>query len=237
VALLEIEGVDARYGAFQALFGISLGVDEGATVAVIGANGAGKSTLLGAIAGSVAATTGSIVYDGAELRGMSTHARVEVGISLVPEGRRLFPSLSVDENLDIGGYRRRPGPWTKAKVYEAFPMLAPLAKRSAARLSGGEAQAVAIGRALMNNPRLLLLDEVSLGLAPIVVRQLYSALASIATEGTTMLVVEQDINQALSVSSYAYCFLEGRVSLSGPSNELDRADVTAAYFGLERGAR
>ena len=237
MALLEVSDLSARYGAFQALFGISLAVDEGAVVAVIGANGAGKSTLLGAISGSVATTTGSIVYDGKELRGTSTHARVADGISLVPEGRRLFPSLSVDENLDVGGYRRRPGPWTKAKVYAAFPMLAPLARRSAARLSGGEAQAVAIGRALMNNPRLLLLDEVSLGLAPIVVQQLYTALATIAREGTTMLLVEQDINQALKVSSHAYCFLEGRVSLSGRSEELDRADVTAAYFGLEQGAR
>lgn len=231
-ALLEIEGVDARYGDFQALFDVSVSVDEGETVAIIGANGAGKSTLLGAVAGVVTVSSGTIRFAGDDLAGVSAHERVGRGIALVPEGRRLFPSLTVEENLLVGAFRRRPGRWTLERVYELFPHLARLARRNAASLSGGEQQAVAVGRALMANPRLALLDEVSLGLAPLVVRQLYTALPAIVAAGTSVLVVEQDISQALAVADRVWCLLEGRVSLAAQRpDELDRDRITAAYFG------
>ncbi len=200
MTLLEIDDLDARYGDVQALFGVSMDVAAGSAAAVIGANGAGKSTLLQTIAGTVDIAGGDIRFDGRSLRGLAAHRRVDLGISLVPEGRRIFPSLSVAENLEIGRFRRRAGPWGRSKVFETFPLLAPLANRSAARLSGGEQQTLAIGRALMNNPVLLLLDEVSLGLAPVVVKQVYAALPAIRAEGTTLVIVEQDINQALASS-------------------------------------
>ena len=229
---LNISGLDAGYGDFQALFGVSLHVDSAETVSIIGANGAGKSTLLKAIAGLVPPIAGSIEFEGRSLAGIMPNERVAMGISLVPEGRRIFPSLSVDENLDIGGFSRRSGSWTKDAVYAAFPLLAPLSRRAGGLLSGGEQQALAIGRALRANPRLLLLDEMSLGLAPIVVKQVYEAIPVIRERGTTLVVVEQDVNQALSVADRAYCMLEGRVSLEGTANQLDRAQVAAAYFGL-----
>lgn len=233
MALLEIDTIDAFYGDFQALFGLTLSVDEGKAVAVIGANGAGKSTLLKAVAGSVPTREGRVGFDGTDLAGMPAHLRVAAGISLVPEGRRIFKSLSVEENLKVGGFCERTGPWTLPKIYAAFPMLQRLAKRSAARLSGGEQQALAIGRALMNNPRLLLLDEVSLGLAPAIVKDLYAVIPVIREEGTTVLIVEQDVNQALAASDMAYCMLEGKVSLSGRPADLSRAAISAAYFGTE----
>ncbi|MEM9609460.1 MAG: ABC transporter ATP-binding protein [Actinomycetota bacterium] len=233
MTLLDIDSLDAGYGDFQALFGLSLHQDEGETVAVIGANGAGKTTLLRAIAGAVAVMDGRISFDGTDLSGVPDHRRVAMGIALVPEGRRLFPSLSVRENLEIGGYGARPGPWTVDKVLSLFPLIEPLLARPSDKLSGGEKQAVAIGRALMSNPRLVLLDEVSLGLAPIVVRDLYEALPGITGEGATVLVVEQDVNQALKVADRVYCMLEGRVSLSGRPDELERDAITAAYFGQE----
>lgn len=229
--LLEVEGVDAHYGHFQALSGVSLDVAEGETVAIIGANGAGKSTLLGAIAGDVTVSAGTLWFAGADLAGVPSHERVGRGIALVPEGRRLFPSLTVEENLLVGAFRRRHGPWTVARVYELFPMLGPLRSRGAATLSGGEQQAVAIGRALMANPRFALLDEVSLGLAPLVVGQLYAALPEIRAADTTILLVEQDIGQALGAADRVWCLLEGRVSLAGAADELDREQIAAAYFG------
>jgi branched-chain amino acid transport system ATP-binding protein len=187
-----------------------------------------------AIAGTVPIGGGDIRYDGHSLRAVTAYERVAAGISLVPEGRRVFRSLTVAENLDVGSYRRRPGPWDRSRVYEVFPLLAHLARRSAARLSGGEQQMLAIGRALMSNPRLLLLDEVSLGLAPVVVKQLYGALADISATGTTVLLVEQDIGQALAAADLAYCLLEGRVSLHGRPADLDRETIAAAYFGTAR---
>jgi branched-chain amino acid transport system ATP-binding protein len=230
--LLSIENLDARYGQFQALFGISLEVAEGETVSIIGANGAGKSTLLRTICGVLPPAAGSVNFEGASLGSSSSHSRLAKGISMVPEGRRMFPSLTVDENLEVGAYSRRKGYWTKAKIYEAFPLLGPLAQRSAAKLSGGEQQTVAIGRALMSNPRLLLLDEVSLGLAPVVVKQVYAAVPAIREQGTTLLIVEQDINQALAVADRFYCLLEGHTSLSGDAATANRDAITEAYFGL-----
>lgn len=232
MTLLEVDGVDAGYGVFQALFGVSLEVAEGEAVAVIGSNGAGKSTLLKAIAGEVGVRRGEIRFDGRPLVALATPKRVRLGISLVPEGRRIFPSLTVEENLLVGAYGRRAGPWSVASVLAAFPMLARLGKRSAARLSGGEQQALAIGRALMANSRLLLLDEVSLGLAPAVINQLYAAIKQIRSAGTTLVIVEQDITRALNVADRVYCLLGGCVSLSGVPGELSRDVITQAYFGV-----
>lgn len=234
--LLEIRGLDAGYGDFQALFGVDLSVAEGETLAVIGANGAGKTTLLRTVAGIVPVRSGTIEFDGTPLAGITAHRRVGLGVALVPEGRALFPSLTVRENLEVGAYSRRPGPWTLARVLEVFPMLERLLNRPSNVLSGGEQQAVAIGRALMANPRLVLLDEVSLGLAPIVVKQVYAALPAIAAAGTTTLVVEQDISQATAVADQVICLLEGRVSLQGAPDQITRDQIAAAYFGLERQA-
>jgi len=232
VRLLEIENASSFYGDFRALFGVSLHVDAGETVAIIGANGAGKSTLLRAIAGLMPVREGELRFDGRPIGPQPAHRRVGLGISLVPEGRRVFPSLSVEENLLVGRSRARTGAWNVPTVMELFPILRPLAKRSAAVLSGGEQQAVAIGRALMANPRLLLLDEVSLGLAPIVIRQVYDALPAITASGTTILLVEQNIDTALAASDRVYCLLEGRLVLSGPPRELGRDAISTAYFGI-----
>lgn len=230
--LLDLIHVNAGYGDFQALFGLSLHVDRGETVAIIGANGAGKSTLLRAIVGQVRVNSGIIYYDGENIASVPAHRRVALGMSLVPEGRRLFPSLSVKENLQIGGHRARTGPWNLAAVINLFPHIGRLLKRPARNLSGGEQQAVAIGRALMGNPTLLLLDEVSLGLAPIVVKGIYQALPGIVASGTTVVLVEQDISLALDAADRVYCVLEGRVSLSGTPAELTRESITASYFGV-----
>ena len=230
--LLGVSRLDAWYGDFQALFGVSVSVAEAEVVAIIGANGAGKSTLLGTIAGLLPRTAGSVTFDGRELAGMPAHRRVALGISMVPEGRRIFPSLSVEENLLVGAQARRPGPWTVAAVLELFPLLADKRKRGGSQLSGGEQQALAIGRGLMANPRLLLLDEASLGLAPIVVRRIYEALPAIRAAGITVVLVEQDIGQALGAADRVYCLLEGRVALESAPAELDRDRIAAAYFGV-----
>ncbi len=230
--LLQLDRLDVGYGDFQALFGIDLHVAEAETVSIIGANGAGKSTLLKAIVGLVRPMRGDIRYAGASVAGTAAHKRVAQGIALVPEGRRIFPSLTVEENIVIGGDVGRPGPWTKHRVLEAFPLLTRLLKRSGEGLSGGERQTLAIARALMSNPRLLLLDEVSLGLAPIVVRQVYEAVPVIKAQGTTVLIVEQDVNQALAVADRFYCLLEGRIALSGVPGEIPKEQITQAYFGM-----
>jgi branched-chain amino acid transport system ATP-binding protein len=229
---LRAEGISSHYGDLQALFDVTIEVAEGETVAVVGANGAGKSTLLRAIAGLQPVGRGDIVFGGRSLAEVRANDRVRHGISLVPEGRHVFPSLTVDENLQVGAYSHRPGPWDVAAVRGLFPVLGPLGSRRAAVLSGGEQQALAIGRALMANPRLLLLDEVSLGLAPIVVRQLYAALPDIRDGGTTILLVEQTIDQALAAADRVYCLLEGRVSLVGRPTELTRDRIRTAYFGV-----
>jgi branched-chain amino acid transport system ATP-binding protein len=230
--LLEIDSVSCFYGDFQALFDVSVEVAEGETVAIIGANGAGKSTLLGTVAGLLRPASGEVRFDGSSIGRLPAHRRVGLGISLVPEGRRIFPSLTVEENLLIGGRARRRGPWNVRGVFDLFPLLQPLSKRWANVLSGGEQQALAIGRALMSNPRLLLLDELSLGLAPIVIQAIYEALPEIARQGTTVVLVEQDTGQALAAADRAYCLLEGRISFQGRADELTRDQVVAAYFGV-----
>jgi branched-chain amino acid transport system ATP-binding protein len=231
-SLLVVDNLDAGYGDFQALFGIDLHVAEAETVSIIGANGAGKTTLLRSIVGLVRPMRGDVRYDGTSIAAAPVYKRVADGIALVPEGRRIFPSLTVEENIVIGGDVGRPGPWTKQRVLEAFPLLNRLLRRSGEGLSGGERQTLAIARALMSNPRLLLLDEVSLGLAPIVVRQVYEAVPLIKAQGTTVLIVEQDVNQALAVADRFYCLLEGRIALTGVPRDVSKEQITEAYFGM-----
>ena len=230
--LLEVRAIDAYYGDFQALFGVSLRVNAGEVVAVIGANGAGKSTLLKSIAGLMRPKAGDIIFDGEQIGAAPAFAVVKRGIALVPEGRRLFPSLTVEENLKIGGQSGRPGPWTLSRVYDLFPVLAERRHLPAPALSGGQQQMAAIGRALMSNPRLLLCDEISLGLAPIIVRDIYARLPAIVAEGLSMIIVEQDIVQALNAAAHVYCLQEGRIALHGRARDLTRESITAAYFGV-----
>ena len=230
--LLDVRAIDTFYGDFQALFGISLNVRAGQVVAVIGANGAGKSTLLKSIAGLMRPRRGEIVFNGAPVAGTPAFDLLGRGIALVPEGRRLFPSLTVEENLLIGGQLRRPGPWTLARIYELFPVLAERRNLPAPALSGGQQQMAAIARALMANPQLLLCDEISLGLAPIVVRDIYARLPQIVAESLSLIIVEQDIVQALRAASHVYCLQEGRVALQAPAQELTRETISAAYFGV-----
>ncbi len=230
--MLDVRAIDAFYGDFQALFGVSLRVNAGEVVAVIGANGAGKSTLLKTIAGLMHPKSGEIVFDGAAVGNAPAFNVVKRGIALVPEGRRLFPSLSVEENLLIGAQSKRPGPWTLKRIYDLFPVLAERRHLPAPSLSGGQQQMAAIGRALMSNPRLLLCDEISLGLAPIIVRDIYARLPAIAGEGLSVVIVEQDIAQALNASTQVYCLQEGRVALQGDAGDLTRERISAAYFGV-----
>jgi branched-chain amino acid transport system ATP-binding protein len=230
--LLEVAALDAFYGDFQALFGVSLRVAAGEAVAIIGANGAGKSTLLRSIAGLMPARPEAIRFDDVPIGAMPAHAVAARGIALVPEGRRLFASLTVEENLLIGGQLGRPGPWTLQRVYALFPALAERARMPAPALSGGQQQMVALGRALMSNPRLMLCDELSLGLAPIVVRDIYATLPAILGEDTSLVIVEQDIVQALKAATHVYCLQEGRVALAGAARDLTRDAIAAAYFGV-----
>jgi branched-chain amino acid transport system ATP-binding protein len=230
--LLQTAGLTAHYGDAQALFGIDFELHEGETVAIIGANGAGKSTFLKALTGLVQARPEQIAFGGAPIGGLRPGAVVQRGIALVPEGRRLFASLSVEENLLMGGYARRPGPWGLARLYTLFPILGQKRAQPATSLSGGQQQMVAIGRALMSNPRVLLCDELSLGLAPIVIKEIYDALPAICAEGMSAVIVEQDVAMAQRVSQRIYCFQEGRVSLQGASGELTREQISQAYFGM-----
>ncbi|HEU5363211.1 MAG TPA: ABC transporter ATP-binding protein [Gaiellaceae bacterium] len=235
-ALLSVEGLEARHGLLHAVRDVSLEVAEGETVAIVGANGAGKTTLLRSIAGAHRPSGGRVVFAGEDVTRMPAHRRVKRGIALVPEGRRLFPELTVEENLRVAAGVRRPGRWDVNAVLEVFPLLKPLREKRAASLSGGEQQATAIGRALMSNPRLLLLDEVSLGLAPVVVDAVYRSLATLLESGTTVLLVEQDLGRALAVADRVVCMLEGRFVLEGPPGDLTREQVMEAYFGFRRSA-
>jgi branched-chain amino acid transport system ATP-binding protein len=232
MSLLRIETASVFYEDFQALYDIDIIIEEGEIFACIGANGAGKSTMLKTVAGILKPRRGRLLFDGKPIDHMPPYERVELGISSVPEGRRVFPSLTVHENLLIGGYRNRKGPWTTDAVYELFPLLQPLRKRQASGLSGGEQQALAIGRALMANPRLILMDEVSLGLAPVVIKRIYEAFPTLLENGCTILVVEQDVQHVLTVASHVACFLEGRIALQGVPSELTSEMITAAYFGV-----
>lgn len=232
MALLATNRLEAFYGDFQALFGIDFEIAQGEIVAMIGANGAGKSTFLKTVCGLLKASPTAVVFDGEPIGGVAPGRIVQRGIAMVPEGRRLFPSLSVEENLLMGNYAKRAGPWNLDAVYALFPILKERGASPATALSGGQQQMAAIGRALMSNPRLLICDELSLGLAPIVVKEIYDALPRICSDGMTAIIVEQDVAVAQKVSDRLYCLQEGRVMLSGVSNGLTREQISEAYFGV-----
>jgi branched-chain amino acid transport system ATP-binding protein len=260
-ALLETRGLTAFYGDFQALFGVDLRLDRGETVAIIGANGAGKTTLMRSITGLLRNEAAGIVHKGVEIGHLPADTIMKRGIAMVPEGRKLFPSLSVEENLIIGGQHKggrdlgdridgflsrftgRPnpmdlagghdgtGPWSLEAVYDLFPILRERRSSPGTALSGGQQQMVAIGRALMSNPDILLCDEISLGLAPVVIKDIYAVMPRIKEGGASIIVVEQDIGQALKVADRVYCMMEGRVTLEGRPADITREDIHAAYFG------
>ena len=230
--LLEAQGLKAFYGDAQALFGIDFALAQGELVAVIGAHGAGKSTLLKCLTGLVRAPRKAVRFKGESVGGLAPGEIVKRGLAMVPEGRRLFPSLSVEENLLIGGHTGRKGPWNLQRLYTMFPILAEKRRDPGTSLSGGQQQMVALGRALMSNPEVLLCDELSLGLAPIVIREIYAAMPAITGEGMTVVIVEQDVGMAQRVSQRIYCLQEGRVSLAGRSDALTREQISSAYFGV-----
>ena len=231
-ALLETRQLEVFYGDFQAVFGVDFYVNEGETVAIIGANGAGKSSFLKALSGLVKSKADHILLDGQPIGGRPAYDMVKSGVALVPEGRRLFPSMSVADNLRMGenGKSGDRG-WNYESICDLFPILRERAEQLAPTLSGGQQQMVAIGRALSSNPRVLLCDEISLGLSPAAVKDVYAALAEIKKRGTTIVIVEQDLNAALNAADRIYCFLEGKVSLTGRTDEFDRSRILAAYFG------
>lgn len=232
-ALLDIAGLTANYGDFQALFGVDLTLNAGETVAIIGANGAGKTTLMRAITGIVRAASGVIALEGAPISKFAAPDVLLAGVAMVPEGRKLFPSLTVEENLLIGAHARKvAGPWNLDAIYDLFPILKERRLSPGTALSGGQQQMVAIGRALMSNPRVLLCDEISLGLAPVIIRDIYAAVPKIKASGASMIVVEQDIGQALKIADRVYCMMEGRVTLTGTPATLSREAIHDAYFGV-----
>ena len=232
MSLLKVTDLKAFYGDFQALFGIDFEIAEGEAVAVIGSNGAGKSTFLRAITGLLPAPPEAVIFDNEPIGSLPAYEIVGKGLAMVPEGRQLFPSLSVEENLLLGRYSGRDGPWMLERIYDLFPVLGERRNIPSTALSGGEQQMAAIGRALMSNPRLILCDEISLGLAPVVIKGIYDALPGIMAEGASVLVVEQDIGQAMKVADRIYCFQEGRVSLESKPESLTREQIAAAYFGV-----
>ena len=237
MSLLTVQTLDIRHGLLQAVRGVSFEINEGETVALIGANGAGKTTLLRAIAGTHRPFGGQINFDGSDITRMPTYDRVAKGIALVPEGRRLFAGLTVEENLQISNASGRRGDWSVDRVMETFPMLKARRRARCGTLSGGEQQATAIGRALMTNPRILLLDEVSLGLSPLAVDLVYKSLESLIASNATILLVEQDLKRALNVANRVMCMLEGRIVLEGASGDMTREQITAAYFGHQMHSR
>jgi branched-chain amino acid transport system ATP-binding protein len=232
VSLLEITGLVVRHGQLTAVDRVGLSVEAGSAVAVVGANGAGKSTLLRTIAGLHPPAEGRISYDGQDITAVSTHERVRRGLVMVPEGRRLFPSMTVEENLLVGAAVRRSGDWTTERVYSLFPWMTERRTQPTGLLSGGEQQGVAIGRALMSNPRVLLLDEISLGLAPVAIQRIYGQLPDLLAGGLTVLLVEQDVQQALRYASHVMCLLEGRTTLEGTPAQFTPQQIEAAYFGF-----
>ncbi|HTX01571.1 MAG TPA: ABC transporter ATP-binding protein [Acidimicrobiales bacterium] len=236
VALLEVDELTVHHGELRALDGVSLAVGAGETYAIIGANGAGKSTLLRTIAGLHRPSRGRVLLEGRDLGPVRANDRVAAGVALVPEGRRLFPSLTVEENLLVGTHRARPGPFDLERVYSLFGWMAGRRRQRASQLSGGEQQAVAIGRALVANPRVLLLDELSLGLAPIVVGRIYALLPELLAQGVTILLVEQDVSQAMKVADRVHCLLEGRTTLLGTPGGLSAGEIEQAYFGTQLAA-
>lgn len=231
--VLSLRQLDAHYGDFQALFGVDMDIFDGEVVAIIGANGAGKTTLMRSVSGLLPNAREQVRFDGQAIGLLRADQVAHLGIALVPEGRQLFPSLSVEENLQIGSRVGRAGPWSLGTIYDLFPILRERRTQPSTTLSGGQQQMVAIGRALMANPRVILFDEISLGLAPVIIKTIYDALPQIVGQGMTALIVEQDISKALSMSSRVYCLQEGRVSLTGRTDDVTRDDITRAYFGVD----
>ena len=229
--LLEVHDLEASHGLLTAVRGISFSVGEGETLALVGANGAGKTTLLRTIAGAHPAAAGRVSLAATDITGLPAHRRVAMGLALVPEGRRLFPQMTVRENLMVAGRRARAGPWTLDAVLEAFPMLKPLKDKRASELSGGQQQAASIGRAMMTNPHVLLIDELSLGLSPVAVDAVYESVSALIQDGATVVLVEQDLQRAMSVAGRMLCILEGKVVLEAKTADVTRDEVTAAYFG------
>jgi branched-chain amino acid transport system ATP-binding protein len=232
MSMVETHGLTAHYGDAQALFGIDFRLQAGEVVAIIGANGAGKSTFLKALTGLVKCARDAVRFKGEPIGSAAPGAIVRLGLAMVPEGRRLFASLSVEENLLMGAFAKRPGPWDLKRLFALFPILQQKRRAPATSLSGGQQQMVAIGRALMGNPDVLLCDELSLGLAPIVIKEIYEAVPALTREGMSLVLVEQDVSVAQRVSQRVVCFQEGRVSLEGASNEVTREQISRAYFGV-----
>jgi branched-chain amino acid transport system ATP-binding protein len=230
MTLLSTHGLTAHYGQFQALFGVDITLEPGECVAIIGANGAGKTTLMRALSGVLKSDPQSILYKGEPIGDCHADDVLQRGIAMVPEGRKLFPSLTVEENLLIGAHVRKAAGSLDA-VYALFPILRERRGSPGTALSGGQQQMVAIGRALMSNPEVLLCDEISLGLAPVVIRDIYNAMPQIRAGGAAMVIVEQDIGRALKVADRVYCMMEGRVTLTGPANGMSRDAIHDAYFG------
>ncbi|OCJ07492.1 ABC transporter ATP-binding protein [Rhizobium sp. AC27/96] len=236
MSILSIHNLDVRHGLLQAVRDVSFNLAKGEVLALVGANGAGKTTLLRSIAGAHLPVGGQILLDGEDVTAVPSHKRIARGIALVPEGRRLFSQMTVEENLLLGKSAGRKGEWTVERIFDAFPNLKPRRHAKTGHLSGGEQQATAISRALMSNPDILLLDEVSLGLSPLVVDRVYQQLQSLLSSGTTIILVEQDLARAMGVASRVICMLEGRIVLDRPANGVTREEVTQAYFGLHRQA-
>lgn len=234
MSVLSIQGLEVRHGLLNAVRGVTFSIERGEVLALVGANGAGKTTLLRSIAGAHLPSAGKIHLGERDVTELPSHKRIAMGVALVPEGRRLFSQMTVEENLRLGATARRTGEWTIERVFDAFPNLIPRRHAKTGHLSGGEQQATAIGRALMSNPEILLLDEVSLGLSPLVVDRVYAQLQKLLTSGTTIILVEQDLGRAMSVASRVMCMLEGRVVLDSPASVVSREEITQAYFGLHR---
>jgi branched-chain amino acid transport system ATP-binding protein len=230
--LLNVENLEAWYGDAKVLHGLSFNVKRGEVLSLIGANGAGKSTLLKCICGLLPKKTGAISFNGEKISDLVASEIVAKGIALVPEGRRLFPSLSVEENLILGGNVKRKGPWSLKAIYDLFPILNEKRNQPSTSLSGGQQQMVAIGRGLMSNPDIILLDELSLGLAPIVIKDIYALLPKITGNGLTAILVEQDVTRALNSADQFLCMQEGHISLEGAPKAFTKDQISAAYFGM-----
>ncbi len=234
--MLQVDGLDVAYGDLQTLWGVTFTVNAGELIALVGGNGAGKTTTLRALSGLLRPRAGAILFNGENLAGLGAHRITARGIAHVPEGRQLFPLMTVEENLLLGSYTargRRARAQNLQRVYETFPVLGERRRQDAGTLSGGEQQMLAIGRGLMSDPVLLLLDEPSLGLAPIVVRNVFEVIAQIRQQGVTVLLVEQNVKQALSIADRAYVLENGRITLEGAGQALlDRDDVRRAYLGV-----
>ncbi|REG81934.1 ABC transporter ATP-binding protein [Marinomonas pollencensis] len=234
MSCLQVNNLDVRHGQLAAVRGVSMTLNKGDVVALIGANGAGKTTFLRAISGAHSPAAGTIQLNGNEITKLSSHKRVAAGLALVPEGRKLFSNMTTEENLLLGATSARSGEWNIEKIFQVFPNLSKRRHTKTGTMSGGEQQATAIGRALMSNPDILILDEVSLGLSPLVVDQVYQNLERLLATDTTIILVEQDLSRAMKVANRAICMLEGEIVLDKPMSLVTRDEITDAYFGLHK---